>query len=178
MVHNIVVIDTETTGFSHVNDGVVQVGIAWRDDNGDVNRWDKICNPGRQYFRNGRAYHALRVNKLKMRDIFKADPDHKVAEDLKRKLASIQEDKSDPIELRAYNNGFDRPFLENNPWNLKWKWGNCIMLQANEHFGTRKKLSDAVDSLGLKWPEGRAHHASVDSHAALLVTETIEGILN
>lgn len=179
----IIAIDTETTGFGHVGhsprvDGVVQVGYAYRAPGGHVRTWYKNCNPGAALLAGGRAREALGVNLLTEAEILAANPADDVAREFMEDLRRIEGESGAPAELRAYNRDFDEPFLRPKPWAVpRDKWGRCIMKAAAVHLdgpeGRWPKLPDAVRRLGLMWPDGQAHNAAVDSHAALLVDEVL-----
>ncbi|MBI5035927.1 hypothetical protein HZC09_01160 [Candidatus Micrarchaeota archaeon] len=177
----VVVIDAETTGLGHHSkpprpDAVVQVGMAYR-ANGRVRRWSTYCNPGAQYFAGGRADEALRVNGISLETIMSSPSVGEAAESLGRQLRNVRP-LADAIEFRSFNKSFDLPFLSGDPWNLEQcTWGDCIMLDAQKHLRWYKwpKLSEAAEALGIEWPDGPAHDAAVDAHAALLVHEKVCG---
>lgn len=183
----VVVLDTETTGLGHIGkpqreDAIIQVGYAYRKADGTVERWAEVCNPGSEYFAGGRADIALRINNITMEQVQAARLDAEVAEELRRRLGDIAIETGEQVDLRAFNRNFDAPFLRKAPWGLVdghlRAWGPCVMLAAQNHldgpYGKWPKLEEAVRRLGIAWPEGPAHHAGVDSHAALLVHEAIE----
>lgn len=178
----IVAVDTETTGMGHFarpprNDGVVQVGLAYRDRFDKIETWSEYCNPGSEFLRPGWADEALGVNGLTRQRVLGFPPVAKVAGLLHEKLAAIRRESDRPIQLRAYNREFDQPFLAAEPWRVPADtWGPCIMLDATAHLdGPDARwvgLKAAMTRLGLQWP-GRSHDAASDSHAALLVLEAI-----
>ena len=174
-----VTIDTETTGLGANDrrgariDGVVQVGIAYRIPKKEVRVWSKLCNPGAKFLALGRADEALAINRLSVPTILEAQPADAVASELRELLATIAE-KHGGIELRAYNMGFDRPFLEVPPWRLAHSWGQCLMIEAMEHYGLdrRPRLIDALSIAKVPW-EAELHDAGADAHAALLLHEAM-----
>ncbi|MBI2445836.1 3'-5' exonuclease [Candidatus Micrarchaeota archaeon] len=180
----IVVLDVETTGLGHKAyqprpDAVVQIGMAWREPKGTgaVKTWSKYCHPGEQYLKGGRAQTALDINGITKEILQAAQPASFVAEQFWQQVFRI-ESSGDAVQFRAYNKAFDAPFLAAEPWNVpENRWGDCIMLDAQSHLQSYKwpKLDAAVRSMGLLWPEGNAHDAAVDAHAALLVHEKITG---
>ncbi len=178
----IVAIDVETTGLGHAGriprpDAVIQVGLAWRDANGDVARWSSYCNPGPAFLADGRAETALRINGISEETVLSAEPVEKVADTFWNTVFAL-ESGGKPVEFRAFNRAFDAGFLSAEPWRIPAKrWGDCIMLDAQTHLQAYKwpKLDEAVLRLGLDWPDGPAHDAAVDAHAALLVHEKISG---
>lgn len=182
-VAQIVVIDTETTGLGHTakpprKDGIVQVGFAYRDAEGTARTWSEYCNPGEDLLRPGWADEALAVNGLP-RDRIRASPSAKlVAQQLHTRLEGIRQSTRKPLELRAYNRGFDEPFLAARPWSVPSNlWGPCIMRAVTLYLegpdAAWVGLRRATRRLGIDWPEGPPHDAGVDSHAALLVLEEL-----
>jgi DNA polymerase III epsilon subunit-like protein len=148
-----VVIDTETTGLGHLDkpprpDGIVQVAIAWRDENRtnparaallpvpsavNVSAWGVSSrswnvNPGTEYLDFDRAAKAFYVNGRTLPQVLASPPARIVAEELRAFLRSL----GSP-EIRSYNVAFDEPFLAGEPWSLgrsRATWGPCIMRAA------------------------------------------------
>lgn len=178
----VVTVDVETTGLDHKApggprpDGVVQVGIAWRNPAGRLQVWERTCNPGEEYLKGGRATEALSVNRLSLQAVRTAQPAAKVAADLRTKLSAIRRDTGQ-LCFRAFNMAFDRPFLESAPWQLAESWGTCLMVEAARRFGSgndRIPLWRACQEAGITTPL-RMHSAGVDSTLALLLHEFLEG---
>lgn len=178
-----VVIDTETTGFGHVarpprQDGVVQIGLAFRSVNGRIKTWSELCNPGEIYLRPGWPDQALGVSGLSRERIRASRPVSSVAPEFQSRLAGIEAEIQGRVELRAFNRDFDLPFLAVPPWSIGHeRWGPCIMLAATEFLdGPDARwvgLDAAMRRLNLDWPPGPRHQAAVDAHAALLVLEAL-----
>lgn len=174
-----VVVDVETTGLGHHGkpkrlDAVIQIGLAWR-ENGAINTWSSLANPGPQFLADGRADAALSINHISMQAIQDAPPIHAVAHAFWNKVYAL-EAQGDMVSFRSFNRAFDAAFLAQDPWNVPdQRWQDCIMLSAQNHFGFYKwpKLQEATNRLGISWPDGPAHDAAVDAHAALLVHEKI-----
>src|SRR3989337_1368076 len=108
----VVVIDTETTGLGHVDrpprdDAVIQIGIAWRDREGNVRNWHSTCNPGEGYLRGGRARDALRISGITEKEVLDSLPVDQVAKELVENLQLVNSHHGKEIELRAYNRAFD-----------------------------------------------------------------------
>lgn len=178
----IVAIDTETTGLGHNDsrgprpDGIVQVGIAWRDPTSSVKTWSTLCNPGQRFLADGRAAEALTVNGLTVNKISRAPPAAAAAQELRAVLERLKRGGT-IVELRAFNVGFDRPFLEAAPWQLALSWGECLMRRSASRFGGsygRIPLWRACAAAGVTF-DGRAHSADVDARAALLLSEFLDG---
>jgi len=177
----LIVVDVETTGLGHAGypqraDGVVQVGMAWRHPKNGIQRWSAYCNPGEHYYADGRAEGAFRVNGRTEEDVRMAQPVHDVAQQFWTKVAQI-DPSGRKAAFKSYNRKFDQPFLEPDPWNLPdERWGDCIMLDAASKLNARwLKLEKATSAFQIPWPEGKAHDAAVDAHAALLVHEKMHG---
>lgn len=175
-----VVLDVETTGLGHFHkpprpDGVVQVAYAARDPHtGEVEVWKALCDPGYEHYAGGRAAEAFKVNRLTPERLALARGADEVAGEMRARLAAL-EARCGPLELRAYNMSFDQPFLTSAPWSLPHSWGRCLMVEAQERLGFRPKLAQACENLKVRWPEGAAHDAGVDAHAALLLAEALRG---
>jgi DNA polymerase III epsilon subunit-like protein len=173
-----VIVDTETTGLGAQRgreDGIVEIGLAYRDKTGVVQRWSSICDPGHQFFEGGRADEALRINNISREAIAGAKSAREVAGELHRRLGIIKREQG-PFEITAFNVQFDQPFLAADPWHIpRWAWIRCVMLAATERLdgpnGRWLRLGDALKRFNIPWPEGDAHRAEVDAHAALLVHE-------
>lgn len=174
----VVVLDTETTGLGHRKgreDGIVQVGLATRNPNdGEVETWSAVCNPGKRYLQGGRADEALAINGLTKEQILASPPAEQAARDLSQRLDGLRQAVGG-IELRCFNLTFDRPFLEADPWSIDGPWGRCLMKLAERRLGFWKwpKLEEAIRALDLSFPDGGAHDAAADAHAALLVYEQL-----
>ena len=178
----LIVLDVETTGLGHKSypprlDAVVQIGMAWRAADGEVKTWSQYCHPGDQYPRGGRAQAALDINGITADILQAAQPAAFVAEQFWNQIFRF-ESQGDLVQFRAYNKAFDAPFLAADPWNVPdERWGDCIMLDAANKLNARwLKLQKATATLQIDWPDGKAHDAATDAHAALLVHEKINGI--
>lgn len=174
----VVGIDTETTGLGAKHpagprpDGIVQVGISWRDRRRVLRTWQATCNPGSELLADGRADEALRINGLTVEEVLAAPSARRVATDLRSRLAKLKE-IGGGVELRAFNAPFDRAFLSVTPWKLSLPWGNCLMVEAVGRFGSptgRMPLWRALTEAGID--QGRqAHTAGADARSALLLHE-------
>ena len=148
-------IDTETTGLGaqhYREDAIVQVGAVVVRDGKIIDEFNSCCWPGEKYFLDGRAGAALAINNLNMSELRSSPPDEEVAEDFRRWLSPYL-----PARITAYNIAFDRPFLEQEPWELhdleELEWGNCIMLYAAEYLGDRGLNKWNTHFQNWKWPK-------------------------
>lgn len=178
-----VVIDTETTGLGHFAtpprpDAIIQVGVAWRTIEGTVRAESLLCNPGKRFLENGRADGAIRIHGRSADEVLTYPPAEIVAKRLAELLRAISIDHGCPVELRAYNVDFDRPFLASPPWSIpSSSWGPCIMEEARVAIGgpdgRRLKLGLAADVLKIPTTPGSLHDAAYDARMALLVVEAL-----
>lgn len=182
MKKQVVAVDVETTGLGHLakperKDAVVQIGMAWR-AKGSVQRWSSYCNPGLEFLKDGRAQEALRLNGIAHELIMDSKPAKIVGEQFWSAVAQIETQSGREVVFKAFNRKFDEPFLRAAPWMIPpGQWGDCIMLDAQDHLGYDKwpRLEEAISALGIIPPEGKTHNAERDAHAALLIHESIHG---
>jgi DNA polymerase III epsilon subunit-like protein len=179
----VVAIDTETTGLGHKDtpprtDGVVQVGIAWRDSTGKLQTWERTCNPGPRFLAGGRAGRALEVSGLSPDAVLAAPSAKLVAAELRAHLRTLAPPAA-AVELRAFNRAFDEPFLTAAPWSLTEPWGPCVMIASYERFGGlnpgRIPLWKALQEARVESVH-EAHRAGADAAAALLVLEALSSM--
>ncbi|MDG6934679.1 MAG: 3'-5' exonuclease [Nitrososphaerota archaeon] len=172
-------VDTETTGLGHLGtppriDGIVQIAFAWRNSNGKVKKQSWLCNPGKRMLSGDRAVEAFSKSNLKMKDIQSAPAAMEVATEVR---LFLKENVHSRVVFHAYNQAFDRPFLEASPWRLKLNWGDDVMIMASRYLGytyDRLALEKALTGLGLdRRVKGPRHRADSDAYAALLVWEEI-----
>lgn len=170
------VVDTETTGLDPRLDGIVQVGLAYRDpSSGSVQTWGEICHPGEAHLAGTRWVEAFRINGMTIEKVKAARPSVDVAKTLRATLLDISA-RHGSIQLHAFNVEFDRAFLRNPPWQLTSAWGPCIMRLAHQKLnptGRWPTLHAACSRLGVPAVGDRAHDAMQDAHAALLVLERL-----
>lgn len=169
-----VFVDTETTGFGHVanpprDDAVVELGMAYR-LNGDIEKIGWLCNPGKEYYANGRADGAFAVNQISIQEVELALPDTEVS-----KMANDLLDTLGEVVLHSYNIPFDKSFLEKYPWSFdKYQWGQDVMDIAHRFFDLpwdyKIGLKRTLERLGLQ-PIGEPHRAVTDAVSALLAAE-------
>lgn len=176
-----VAIDTETTGLGSKDpaggreDGIVQVGVAWRDESKSLQFWERTCNPGRRFLAGGRANRALEISGLSLQSVEKSEPSQKVAASLRAVLAKIGRHSPD-FQLLAFNVEFDREFLQVAPWKIGGPWGPCVMARSAQRFQApngRIPLWKAASLAGVT-PPGKLHSAGADASTALLVHEFLE----
>lgn len=180
----IVAIDTETTGLGLTGepprlDGVVEIGLAWRNRDGFITHWGMTCNPGAELLADGRAEGALRVNNIPLAEILAAPPVVEVAWVVYRLLQQIHGDlctaAEEPVEMVAFNADFDRRFLADRMWagaNLDLLTWHCAMKKTMEWMRVHRRvhLKDAALRLGLAPLAGlTAHRAAADAVTALRV---------
>ncbi|MHB8585217.1 MAG: 3'-5' exonuclease [Thermoplasmatota archaeon] len=171
-----VFLDTETTGLGGGRgDAIVQIGAAFRHpETREIQTWGETCNPGEKFYANGRAREAFAINRLTETRVRASRTAAAVASDLRNWLAGAK--KLSPFEFWSYNLDFDRPFLEDSPWEIPGPWGGCVMLEAAAAMGMDvafPKLQRAVEEFAVDLPEGRFHDATTDAVAALLLYEAI-----
>lgn len=175
-----VVVDVETTGLDSQVDGVVQIGFAWRGRDGKIRTRGWLCNPGEQYYADGRADIAFQINGLSPEIVSAAEPISKVALRVKWLLAALKAHYGS-IRIYAYNSSFDNGFLSLSPWTLgREAWGRCLMFWAIDVWnpgGKWLKLVEAVTFLIEPIPaeiRERAHGAPQDAYMALRVLEELQ----
>ncbi len=176
-----VVIDSETTGLGPNDpngarpDGVVQTGWAWK-ELGSVHTSVLDSNPGEEFFLNGRAEGALKVNKFTMQRIHDAVGAERAAKLLREFLDGIATRGQGEVVLYAYNCSFDRWFYTQVPWSLPYKWGDDLMARAIKvlHMpaADRLPLAKALALAGI--PNERAHDAEGDAKAEYALMEWLD----
>lgn len=182
-----VVVDTETTGLAHNAspprpDGIVSVGLAWRDptiSTQGVFTTEFEANPGEEFYANGRADAAFKVNGFTADRVRRSAPATAAAEMLRSKLRALVAEFGG-VELVAFNDAFDRPLVEADPWKVSSvsgvTWGpdiadraKKVMRYANGHM----KLDACLSYFKIERP-GKAHTAAADCHAELLLAEALD----
>lgn len=174
-----VFIDTETTGLGHADkrekreDGIIQIGIAYRDENGEIITYSKLCRPDNRYFEGNRADEALNVSKIPLLAIQHAPRDYIVANMVRNYLNSLGN-----IVLHSYNVPFDKVFLEHEPWHFSYKWGYDPMKMMAKILKTDDWISlvKARDHFKIEL-DGNPHNAKYDARLTLLVYEECQKIL-
>ncbi len=182
MTNNICVIDTETTGLGRQasrKDAIVEVGAVIFENGNRVAKFNSICNPGEEYFLNGRADYALQKNGLSLITIRSSPPIQIVAHQLRLLLK-----EHSPLTVFSYNVQFEQSFLNDPPWSFGdiegLEWGPCIMLHTAEWLGERgmnvmhwsgdgwkwPKQVEAAERLGIKIDYNKAHSAYYDAKVA------------
>ena len=177
---NIIVVDTETTGLGSQDsreDAIVQIGAVAVVQGEMIDQFCSYSWPGEKFFIDGRADYALSINNLDIDMLRSSPPDEIVAVKFQEWMKTHL-----PAKITAYNIAFDRPFLVQEPWNLRdipgLEWGECIMQYAAEYLGERgmnrrhpyfgnwmwKKLGAAARSLNVDI--ANAHDALSDARAA------------
>lgn len=195
-----VVVDTETTGLG-VNtpggarpDGVIQIGMAWRSKSGDLVSTKFEANPGEEFYANGRADAAFKVNGYTIDRVRRLPPATTVADFVIRKLKEIEQREGSVVTIAAYNSPFDAWFLGQAPWLITadrgFPWEPDLMVRAAKAAGVpagqnghRFTLRAAMEHAGIE-RYGSAHDAESDAVDALKLAEwldaqaTVEGMKN
>lgn len=181
--------DVESTGLA-INDpkgprpdGIIQVGIAWRDSKGVLCHNKFECDPGAEFYADGRADAAFKVNGYSVERISGLPPAQQIAEVLIARLNDIRA-PLDGLVLNAYNNPFDHWFLSQPPWllteDLGYPWAPDLMIRAAKAAGVpagenghRFSLDAAMKFAGLE-RFGTAHDAESDAVDALMLWEWLD----
>lgn len=181
-----VAIDTETTGLGARDpngprpDGVCQVGIAWRHDDGKLFSAKFECDPGEEFYKDGRADAAFKVNGYSVEKLKTLPPASKVAEELIMVLNEIGRSKD--VRLGAYNRPFDQSFLDGDPWFIDsgGQWADDLMERAAKAAGIpvgenghRFTLKAAMQFAQIE-RTGTAHDAESDAVDALKLWEWLD----
>ena len=177
-----VVMDCETTGLGERDpagprpDGVISVGLAWRDESRALRSMEFRANPGAKFFEGGRADGALKVNQFTIEQVRQFPDASEVAVLLKEELSHIESIMGGRVILLAYNAPFDYSFLTRDPWNLGNEWGPDLMARAqrahrvpNSHYSLKAAM--AVEGIEF---DGEAHFADVDCRAEYRLMEALE----
>lgn len=152
-------VDTETSGLEPSRDLVLEIAAIAEDGR----TFQSLANPGDEALEFIKDCFALKVNGLKIEELRAAPPTSDVAASFKAWLSTLG-----PVELWAYNSGFDMGFLEREPWAIgRMYWDGCVMrLAAN---GKKwQRLSEVAARMGLEW-DGAAHRALADAKMAMRV---------
>ena len=170
----VVAIDLETTGrgkFDPYNDerwdGIIQIGLTWRDWSDKLCTWTTDCNPGEIYFEGSRANEAFSVNRFTKERIRKAPPVEDAIKSLRNKLAEIGDHC-----LLAYNLPFELYFLGKVGFKVD-NWMPCLMIQAMHKLNSRVPLLTSAKAFGISINEECLHDASEDTRLTLILYEKI-----
>ncbi len=185
-----VALDTETTGLGPFGnpprpDGVLEVGVAWRDPyTRDFTTWSSLVRPRAELVANDYAKYALNINGLKLEELEVAPQSGVVAARLARLLGALQAQSPTPLVLVAHNAAFDKHMMAETDENLatavegfEWK---CTQVRG-------RPVAKVSGWLSLKkgleifkvvppWKDGEmaAHRASGDALAALMLWEKLD----
>lgn len=175
----VVAVDCETTGLGLTGsppreDGVVSVGLAWKDRGSEVVKVFR-CNPGEHLFHADRAAGAFAVNRFTPADVRGFPPALSVAVEVAEVLEGFGS-----FLLVSHNEPFDRSFLAAPPFCLPLVDGfsgwRCTMAGSISRLGysvPRLLLSKSCERLGVSFPSGQAHDAGVDALACLRLARVL-----
>ena len=163
----VVVLDTETTGYTN-RDFVIELGaVALTPGGKELGRFSSLVRPGRAL--NPRMREALAINQIEEQLLATAPSAPSVWEAFLQ-WASLHA----PVqEVLAYNTSFDKRMMGLTfPGSEHLPWGSCIMRDASMVInGDRRgvKLEEAVEHFGIEAPVGQQHRAVTDAVAAGMV---------
>lgn len=173
-----VAVDVETTGLGPWatpprDDGIIEIGIATQFDGASgTSSVGALCNPGQQFFENGRATPALSVNRITIEQITNARPIDDVALTIARLLSTYAE--LFDVAIVAFNANFDSSFVTRSAFRnafvgLPWF---CAQRRAESVIGTRMSLRRALDWAGID--NLRPHRAEADAVACLRLWQALD----
>ena len=168
-------LDVETTGIDPRRHAVVEVAAVVSDGAGrELASFSCLCRPGEEAMARADP-RAMAVHGIRPDEPRAALPAAQVAATLRGFLALHG---SPP--LRSYNLGFERGFLEPEPWALLGPWGGCAMEAAAGPMARAGALDERWDG-SPKWPtldeacrffgvpRAGGHRALADARAAAAV---------
>ncbi len=184
--------DCETTGLG-VNDpngtrpdGVIQIGLAWRNKAGDQCSIKFECDPGAEYYEGHRADAAFAVNGYTPEKLKTLPSAAEMVPLVIAKIAEIEEAGGEKVRMAAYNSPFDSWFLAQAPWFLDPKhgiaWEDDLMVRAAKAVG----IPSGENGSGQRWSLraamefaqierfGTAHDAECDAIDALHLAEWLD----
>lgn len=123
-----IIVDVETTGKRTPNARIIEIGSVVLDSRlQEADHFHILVNPGEEALRNA-APEALRKNGISLEEIRAGVPIEEAAVRCRAFLAKYPEAK-----IHAFNNEFDKWFLERDPWRVAAEsWGECIMVASME----------------------------------------------
>lgn len=141
-------LDVETTGRVPGRAEIIEVAaIAMDHSFEEVGHFESLVNPGEEALLRADP-EALAVNRITPEMLKDAPPPDVVSERLNKFL-----DQYWGMTFHAFNNQFDREFLDKKPWFLgKRRWGECVMLAAMKEMD-RKHALERFDNGKPKWPK-------------------------
>lgn len=141
--------------------------MAYRDGSEIVSKsW--LCKPDAKYFAFRRFEKALNVSHIKLEEIFESKEDTEVVKEVKKYIDNLGSN----IIMHSYNIKFDKKFLEDDPWNFTYQWGDDPMLLADKimNKGRYPHLYEAMENFNIQ-RKGNPHRAESDAVACLEVYE-------
>jgi exodeoxyribonuclease X len=128
------VTDTETTGLDPATDKLVEIAGVWREDDGPMQIYESLCNPGRDIPPQARAVHHISPDDVKDA----SSPAGALARLLDLAVPKIVQDP--PMVFVAHNAEFDRSFLAalssgfvEQPWVCTWRCAMHLWPSAPSH---------------------------------------------
>lgn len=127
-MYEAIITDVETTGKRTPNARIIEIGAVVLDSRlQEADHFHILANPGEEALRNA-APEALRKNGISLEEIRAGVPIEEAAARYQAFLA-----KYPGAKIHAFNNEFDKWFLERDPWRVPAKsWGDCIMVASME----------------------------------------------
>jgi len=169
MSRTLIVIDTETTGYSPESACIWQIAAVALRDGRVAGEWMSRVQPLLWAFTARHREVPVKVSGLSERDLLSlldAPPADVVARRLLEFIA--QAAGGIDYQLAAYNVGFDSRFLERRPWYFTAPevWAPCLMERAKEamRLGRWPKLGAACQHYGI--PYHGSHDALHDARCA------------
>jgi DNA polymerase-3 subunit epsilon len=167
--HPILVIDTETSGFAHRRDKLLEVGAVLLDTQGvEVDHFTSLINPG---VLPPQADRALRVNGLTRQQLAQAPPLAEVRQRWLNWCYDAASKRGLRFRTTSYNVSFDRAWTEKVSGFPPLIWRDCIMHEVRARFGSLK-LAAAVQRLQVQ--AAPTHRGLDDARAAAGVLVALE----
>lgn len=165
----VLVIDTETSGFAHARDHLLEIaGVLLDVEGNEVDTFGSLINPGHLP---AHADRALECNKITRAMLAQAPPLKQVRQSW---LEWCYRHATGGYKFRAtaYNVAFDRAWTEKVSGFPPLIWRECVMKQTTAILGSRSKLSVAVERFHVKVTP--THRALDDARAAAGVLKAVQ----
>lgn len=149
----LIVLDTETTGLSPDDAGIVDLAAAAVRDGEIVSRFETLVWPGRRFLQARHRDVLARVSGINALDLLnEAVPDYAGTRDLFHEWMIGVEDAYGLASVLTSFNVDGRKFVAELP--LDWPWASCLMLAAMQPMGDAGALYRRADG-SAKWPSLR-----------------------